>query len=439
MNTLPGYQIKELIHAGVKTLIYREIRESDRKSVIVKRLKAEYPTLEEITRIRNEYKITENLQLEGIVKSYSLQKHNNVFALILEDFGGESLNKLLDVRKLESLEFLTIAIQLAKTIGELHQNQIIHKDIKPSNIIIDPKSLKVKICDFSISTQLPRETHILSDGAWERYHPTLLEGTLAYISPEQTGRMNRSIDYRTDFYSLGVTFYEMLTGELPFKANDPLELIHYHITRLPVPPHQVNSEVPEAVSSIVIKLLAKNAEDRYQSAGGIKADLETCLTQLQKTAKIEGFTPGKLDKSSQFLIPQKLYGRSAEVAMLMSSFERVSFGGSEMMLVSGFSGIGKTSVINEIHKPIVRQRGYFINGKFDQFKRNIPYAAIVQAFQSLLRQLLTETAEKISLWQEKLLSRLGENGQVIIDVIPEVELIIGSQPTVPQLGSTESQ
>jgi len=214
-----------------------------------------------------------------------------------------------------------------------------------------------------------------------------------------------------------------------------------HIAKKPVSPHQLNPEIPDAVSDMVMKLLAKTAEDRYQSALGLKADLETCFDQLQGSGKIANFIPGKLDKFGQFLIPQKLYGREAEVAQLLEAFERVvgnSQSKIELMLVSGYSGIGKTSVVNEIHKPIVRQRGYFIAGKFDQFKRNIPYAALIQAFQELMRQLLTENSENIGIWKEKLLEAFGQNGQVIIDVIPEVELIVGKQPAVPTIGSSES-
>ncbi len=439
MNEIQGYQIREEIKVSFKKIIYRGLRESDKTPVIIKTLKADYPTLEEITRLRHEYKITKNLNLEGIVKSYSLERYKNSFALILEDFGGESLEQLLATRKLQLVKFLRIALQLTSSLGELHQNQIIHKDIKPSNIIINPETFQVKISDFGIATRLANENHSFLDSSWEQDNNSLLKGTLAYISPEQTGRMNRSIDYRTDFYPLGITFYQILTGQLPFKAIDPLELIYCHMALLPVPPHQLNPEVPEAVSSIVMKLLAKNPEDRYQSAYGLKADLETCLTQLLDRGKIEYFPCGQMDRRGQFLIPQKLYGRSAEVTALLSCFERVSSGSTEMMLVKGYSGIGKTSVINEVHKPIVRQRGYFISGKFDQFKKNIPYAALIQAFESLVRQLLTETPERIALWKEKLLSRLGENGSVIIEVIPEVELIIGSQPAIPELGPTESQ
>jgi predicted ATPase/signal transduction histidine kinase/tRNA A-37 threonylcarbamoyl transferase component Bud32 len=445
MLTLSGYKITEEIQVGISTAIYRGIRQQDQKPVILKLLKSEYPTLTEIARLRQEYKITKDIEYEGVIKAYGLEKYRNGFTLILEDFGGQSLKQLIAVQKLQLKEVLQILIDLTNTLEFLHKIPLIHKDIKPSNIIIDPAIGKVKITDFSIASRLSMENSTISN-------INLLEGTLAYMSPEQTGRMNRSVDYRTDFYSLGVTFYEMLTGRLPFTTTDPMELVHCHLAKETVPPcqfkiqnlkfksNQIESEaIPQAVSDIVMKLLAKNAEDRYQSAARLKFDLENCLQQLQTTGKIENFQIGQRDIGIKLLIPQKLYGREREVKTLMNTFERVSFGTTEMMLVSGYSGIGKTSIVNEVHKPIVEARGYFIGGKFDQFKRNIPYAALIQAFQNLIRQLLTESSEKIAIWQEKLLNALGQNGQMIVDVIPEIELIIGEQPEVPQLGSTESQ
>ncbi|KYC36901.1 serine/threonine protein kinase [Scytonema hofmannii PCC 7110] len=445
--TLSGYQLKETVHSGSKTVIYRGRRETDNVSVIVKTLLCEHPSLEEIARLRHEYQILQPLQIPGIVKPYELKNYQHGLALVLEDVPGCSLidaiafgasrTRLIATPTTSLIAFLKVAINLAQILGELHVQRIIHKDIKPHNILINPDSCEVKLIDFSISSRLDKENPTFSN-------PNLLEGTLAYMSPEQTGRMNRAIDYRTDFYSLGVTLYEMLTGTLPFHAIDPMELIHCHIAKTPPSPCQetvcrVTEEVPEAMSAIILKLLAKTAEERYQSAWGLKADLEECLFQFQATGKIENFVPGRRDKSGQFLIGQKLYGREAEVTRLMAAFERVAAGSSELMLVSGYSGIGKTSVVNEVHKPIVRARGYFIAGKFDQFKRNIPYASLIQAFQSLIQQLLTENVAQIEAWKEKLLTALGENGQVIIDVIPEVELIIGKQPPLPQLGAAESQ
>ncbi|MBE9226544.1 AAA family ATPase [Phormidium sp. LEGE 05292] len=429
---LPGYEIVESIHEGWNTVIYRANYLPTANTVIIKTLKAEYPTLEDISRLRHEYKILQPLNLEGVIKPLALENYQNGLALILEDFGQPSLKWFISNNSINLTEFLQIAIQVVAALEKIHQKNIIHKDIKPHNILVASRLDEIKIIDFSIATRLSRENAAYSS-------LNLLEGTLAYISPEQTGRMNRYIDYRTDFYSLGATFYEILTGQLPFVTEDPMELVHCHIAKQPVAPHQLNPEIPLAISSIIMKLLAKNAEDRYQSAAGILVDLEDCLTQLQNTGKIADFSPGQRDKSGQFLIPQKLYGREIEVEKLMTAFERVSTGTSEMMLVSGYSGIGKSSLVYEIHKPIVGQRGYFIAGKFDQFKRNIPHAALIQAFSELIRQLLTENATQIAKWKEQLLNALGENGQIIIDVIPQVELIIGSQPQVPQLEPTESQ
>ncbi|MEG3931327.1 AAA family ATPase [Microcoleus sp. T3_B1] len=429
---LAGYQFVETLHSGIRTSVDRARKDSDLSSAIVKTLKAEYPTLSDITRLRHEYQILHSLNVEAIVKAISLESYKNGLALILEDSGSESLNDWMKRKKLTIIQFLSLGLQLVSALAEIHKHNIIHKDVKPQNIIINPATEKVQIIDFSIASRLERENSTLS-------HPDLLEGTLAYMSPEQTGRMNRSIDYRTDFYSLGVTFYEMLTGELPFNSTDPLELVHSHIAKTPIPPHQLNPEIPPQISAIAMKLLAKNAEDRYQSTEGLKFDLETCLVKLQASGYISNFVVGSADKAGQLNIPQKLYGRDQEIEKILETFDRVASGSTELMLVSGYSGIGKTVLVNEVHKPIVRQRGYFIAGKFDQFKRNIPYTSLIQAFQSLTQQLLTEGEVEIQTWKEKLLSALGDNGQVIIDVIPQIELIIGKQPPVPELGATEAQ
>jgi len=432
MIEINGYQLIEKIHDSTRTIVYRGIRESDKKRAIVKLLKAEYPTFAELVQLRNQYAIAVNLDLPGIVKPLALENYRHGFALVMEDDSGISLKQYTGDNPLKIEEFLPIAISLVNTLEGLYQNRIIHKDIKPHNILINPETQQVKLIDFSISSLLPRETTGIQN-------PNILEGTLAYISPEQTGRMNRGIDYRSDFYSLGVTCYELLTGRLPFSSSDPMELVHCHIAKQPTPIYQIASDIPETLGDIVMKLMAKTAEDRYQSARGIRHDLEICWQQWQQQGRITAFTLGTQDRSDRFIIPEKLYGREREVETLLAAFDLVSEGRTKMMLVAGFSGIGKTAVVNEVHKPIVRQRGYFIKGKFDQFQRNIPFYALVQAFSNLMEQLLTESAAQLQEWQEKIMAALGENGQVIIDVIPELERVIGKQPPVPELSGSAAQ
>ncbi|HAX79066.1 MAG TPA: serine/threonine protein kinase [Cyanobacteria bacterium UBA11372] len=439
---IPGYRVTQQLYSGSRTQVHRAICESDQTAVVLKLLLNEYPTFNELVQFRNQYTIGKNLDLPGAIKHLSLETYRNGFVLVMEDFGGISLSEYItSLGDGENSpftapgilsEFLHIAIQIVQTLEGLYHNRVIHKDIKPQNILINPQTKEVKLIDFSISSLLPRENQEITN-------PNMLEGTLAYISPEQTGRMNRGIDYRTDFYSLGVTFYQLLTEKLPFQSNDPLELLHCHIARHPTPPIEINPAIPQVLNDMVMKLMAKTAEERYQSAFGIKHDLQRCLEQYSATGSINLFELAQRDICDRFTIPEKLYGRETEVATLLAAFDRVSSGSTEMMLVAGFSGIGKTAVVNEVHKPIVRQRGYFIKGKFDQFKRDIPFSAWVQTFQNLMRQLLTESTASLATWKAKILAALGENSQVIIDVIPELELLIGKQPEVPELEGTAAQ
>ncbi|MDZ8107488.1 MAG: AAA family ATPase [Nostoc sp. DedQUE12a] len=432
MINVPGYHLSEKLYDGSRTLVYRGYREINSLPVVIKLLKNSYPSFSELVQFRNQYTIAKNLNYPEIIQTYSLEPYQNGYTLVMEDFGGISLKDYFANNNVVSLdEFLEIAIALCNTLDILYRERIIHKDIKPSNILINPQTKQVKLIDFSIASLLPRETQAFVNA-------NVLEGTLAYISPEQTGRMNRGIDYRTDFYSSGVTFYELLTGELPFPANDAMELLHCHIAKMPIALAN-KKEIPLVISDIVMKLMAKNAEDRYQSALGLKFDLENCLHQLRETGSIESFEIGRRDVCDRFIIPDKLYGRESQVSSLLQAFERVSLGATEMMLVAGFSGIGKTAVVNEVHKPIVRQRGYFIKGKFDQFQRNIPFSAFVQAFRDLMGQLLTESDAQIQQWKNKILDAVGENGQVIIEVIPELEIIIGQQPPAIELSGTAGQ
>jgi predicted ATPase/signal transduction histidine kinase/GAF domain-containing protein len=429
---IAGYEIIEQLYCGSRTQVYRAIREGDRQLVVIKLLKRQYPSFSELVQFRNQYAIAKNLDISSIIKPYSLESHHNGFALIMEDFGGISLRQFTQRRPLSLEEFLPIALQLIDTLHQLHQQRVIHKDVKPANILIHPETRKIKLIDFSIASLLPRETQ-------EIQSPNGLEGTLAYLSPEQTGRMNRGIDYRSDFYSLGVTFFELLSGQLPFTSHDPMELLHCHIAKQADSICNFNAEIPLMLGEIICKLMAKNAEDRYQSAKGLKYDLVFCLEQWRKTGKHTWFDLGQRDISDRFLIIEKLYGREQEIESLLEVFGRVANGAVELMLVAGFSGIGKTAVVNEAHKVIVRWNGYFIKGKYDQFNHNIPLSAFVQAFRDLMGQLLTQSDTQLEQWRNKILSAISESGQVIIEVIPELERIIGTQPPVPKLSGSAAQ
>ncbi|MEH2327666.1 ATP-binding protein [Nostoc sp.] len=429
---IAGYQIIKQLYSGSRTQVYRAIRECNRLPVVIKLLKREYPTFSELVQFRNQYAIAKNLDIPGIIKPYSLEAYHNGYALVMEDFGGVSLRQFTQGKTLTLEQFLPIALQLLDTLHQLHQQRVIHKDIKPANILIHPDTKQIKLIDFSIASLLPRETQ-------EIQSLNGLEGTLAYLSPEQTGRMNRGIDYRSDFYSLGVTFFELLSGKLPFESHEQMELVHYHIAKLPPCVCDFNPKLPLMLGEIVRKLMAKNAEDRYQSVLGLKHDLVTCLEQWRETGKHTWFDLGQRDISDRFLIREKLYGRESEVKTLLEAFGQVANGSSQFMLVAGFSGIGKTAVVNEVHKPIVRWNGYFIKGKYDQFNRNIPLSAFVQAFRDLMGQLLSESDTQLKQWQSKILAAVGENGQLLTEVIPELEQMIGKQPVIAELSSSAAQ
>lgn len=425
-----------------RTQVYQGVREANQQSVVIKVLTNQHPSLEELLRFRNQYTIGAQLSHSGLVPMIALMSYGHgQAALVMQDVGGFSLSQYVRQTRNNAdekgantqslIESLSIAVQLADVLHYLGQQRVIHKDIKPANILIQPDSRQVRLIDFSISSLLPKETQ-------ETKNPNSLEGTLAYLPPEQTRRMNRRIDYRADFYSLGVTLFELLTGERPFQSEDPMELVHAHLAKQP-PSVCDLAEVPLSVGAIVHKLMAKNAESRYQSALGLKQDLETYLYQLKKIGRIEPFEIGKQDNCDRFTIPEKLYGREADVQSLLAAFDRVATGKIEMMLVAGFSGIGKTAVVNEVHKPITRQQGYFIKGKFDQFNRNVPLSAFVQALRDLIGQLLLESDRQLADWREQILLAMGDSGQVLIDVIPDLEKVIAPQPPVSELSGTAAQ
>lgn len=419
--TLTGYTLTELIYERGQTIVYRGIQTATQQAVVLKILATDYPSLTELVRFRNQYNLTNKLAIAGITTPIDLVPCGKGYALVMRDHGKISLAQYLQTNSLTLPETLQVAIRVAKILSQLHHQRIVHKDIKPGNLLIDPSSKDIELTDFSIASCLPKETQT-------EQHPQQLEGTLAYLAPEQTGRLNRAIDYRTDFYGFGITFYELLTGRLPFQGTDPLTLIHSHLTQYPPAVNEVNPDIPAMVAAIASKLIAKNAEDRYQSASGLKYDLEQCLGQWQAHQEIRPFQLGTQDFGDRFVIPDKLYGREAAIEQLLNAFQRVCLGQTELILVAGFSGIGKTAIIHEIRQPIATQQGYFIQGKFDQVHRNRPLFAFVQALQDLVQQLLSAAQGNLAQWKRKILAAIGENAQLLIEVIPDLGQILGEQP-----------
>ncbi|OJH38128.1 trifunctional serine/threonine-protein kinase/ATP-binding protein/sensor histidine kinase [Cystobacter ferrugineus] len=426
MLQLPGYSLLGLLQSSSSSLLYRAVREADRQPVILKTPRSEYPGAREHARLQREYSLLRRLKgAPGVLQAHALEVLLDRPVLVLEDVGSRALSEELD-GPFGLERFLPLALVLCTTLAEVHRRGVIHKDIKPANILLSPEG-QPWLIDFGIAT-LQQAEHV------EASPPQLVEGTLAYMSPEQTGRMNRTLDYRTDFYSLGVTFYQLLTGRLPLQGRDTLEWFHAHLAQAPVPPHRVEPTVPPMLSVLVMKLLSKVAEERYQGAEGLRFDLERILNGERD------FPLGQKDVPARFQLPQRLYGRESEVAALRSAFERVAAGGGlEWVLVRGYSGIGKSSVVNELHQPVLRRRGFFLQGKFDQFQRDVPYATLVHALRGLVQQVLAGSDAEVAAWRQRLLDALEGQGQVMVELVPQLALILGEQPAAVELPPMETQ
>src|SRR5258705_6540240 len=402
------------------------------RPILLLRSVSEHPAPAAIKRLGHEYSLASELCSAWAARPVALTEHQGRTTLVLEDPGGEPLDALLGA-PMELGLFLRVAVGLASALRELHAQGIIHKDVKPDNAMVDTATGRTWLMGFGIASRLRRERQAPES-------PEVIAGSLPYMSPEQTGRMNRSIDSRSDLYAAGVTLYEMLTGGLPFTASDPMEWVHSHIARRPQPPAERRKEVPGPVSAIVLKLLAKTPEDRYQTAAGLERDLRRCLAAWEDHRRIDPFPLGEDDTPDRLLIPEKLYGRSREIETLLTAFDRmVTSGRPELVLVSGYSGIGKSSVVNELHKVLVPRRGLFASGKFDQYKRDIPYATLVQAFRELTRSLLGKSEADLAPWPDALREALEPNGRLMVNLVPELELIIGEQPAVPELSPQDAQ
>jgi len=449
MNSFPGLKIISCIYESRTTKIYRCRKQSDNLPVIVKSLNQEFPSNEMLDSLRHEYEIVNMLNIEGIIEMYALQQVNKGLVIVMEDFDAVSLQQMIAQKQLLLEYVLHIAISISTILEKMHEKGIVHKNINPGNILVHRDSGTIKLIDFAYASKIQSQ-NIKTDS-------DKIQGTLAYIAPEQTGRMDRSVDYRSDYYAFGVSLYEIITGRLPFVTNDPLRLIHCHIAKSPLTPHELNLDIPKSVSNIVMKLIAKNPEDRYQNINGIKADLEKCLSQLKNNGNISDFVIGQQDIPRHFQLPNKLYARDQECHMLVSTCKRIFSCRSEspsardanksclseMVIIKGETGMGKTALI-EYFKEVIQQscpniQIFFISGKNDRFSRNTPYAALVAAFSELVRHLLKMDETLLIQWRQKLKSALGENGQLIINVIPEIEWIIGEQPVIENLSPKELQ
>jgi tRNA A-37 threonylcarbamoyl transferase component Bud32 len=423
---------KDIIYQG-NSIISVETLPDYAHPVVIKKPAKRHPSWRSLRTLENEYQMTRALDaVQGVRKALEQQSIENQPALILEYIDGENLRDFVARETLDLRSRLEIAVDLARILGDIHQHNVIHLDLNSKNVLIADEPQAVRLIDLGSASHIDRSGH-------QKVRPDQLLGTLPYISPEQTGRINRAVDERSDLYSLGVVLYELMTRQLPFDSKDPMELVHHHIARVPVSPSEVSSDIPEVISAIILKLLSKNAEDRYQSAAGVQADLEKCLQRLRSEDTIEAFPVGETDYSSRLRFPQKLYGRGGELNELASAFESVCRETSAMVFVGGYSGIGKTALVEEIRRPVSEKRGYFIEGKFDQYLRTTPYSAITQAFAAFVPQILAEPESAFNEWQDKIQSAVGDLGKVLTDVMPALEELIGAQPDVPQLGGQEAE
>lgn len=431
MLNLSDYQAVERIYESENTIVYQGRRISDNLPVIIKLIRTEYPSPDEVARYGHEFKLLSSLQSDGVIKAIGLGLYDKRRAIILEDFGGKSLNKILIGNAFKIDHFLTLAVKITRALQDIHAASIIHKDINPSNIVLNPDSGQLKFIDFGIASELSHEAASSDD-------MSAMEGTLAYTSPEQTGRMNRTLDYRTDFYSLGVSLYEMICQRLPFIATDALELVHAHITKRPIPPSRLSPDIPQQISDIIMKLLGKNADERYQSAAGLLHDLQECVKQWDAYGRITPFPVARRDLSDRLNVGQKLYGREEELNALADAYARVAKGGREAVLVTGAAGLGKTSLVREMAKNLLLGGACWVEGKFDQLSEGAPYKALLDAFQGLAKQLLAEDETKLAWWRGHLREVLGSNGALLTAVIPELEKVIGPQPAVAKLPALEA-
>lgn len=423
MNGLAGFTALTLVASNPVHQVFRAVRVSDQQAVILKILDTLQTSIEDQARLRHEYRLLSSHPADGWSRALALHQQDNLLALVLADDHADDLATVLNRTKLSLPQCLALMIGLTDIVGQLHQCGIIHRDINPANLILLQDQLRPKLIDFGIAIE--------SQHGLRGDDQAVLAGSLRYIAPEQTGKMNRQVDYRADFYALGVTFYEMLLGRPPFDSLDPHELIHAHVARRPVPPSEQDASIPAMLSAVVMKLLAKNAEQRYQSSHGLLQDLQRCVELLdtQGLAALQQaeWVLGEQDRVAHFAIPEKLYGREAELQTLQRGFVRVRQGRRLLFLVTGESGAGKTALVRELHRTVLDSSGALVFGKFDQLQRDIPYHGWLLALRQWARQLLSASDSEVAYWRTRLCQAVEGNGSVLLDAIPELQWVLGEQ------------
>jgi len=433
MLTLSGYTIEGIIHRGRETTIYRGVRDSDGFPVAIKVSSRPIPTPRDRARLRYEYELLKELEQPGVVRALSLENGSKGLCLVLERLSGLPLDQYLPQSIPTIRQSLDLAIAMTSSIAAVHSRNIVHKDLKPHHLVFDPATGSITLLDFGIATRLGQV-------AAQSQGPSGLEGTLAYLSPEQTGRVNLSPDRRSDLYSLGVLLYELFTGVLPFTSIDPMELLYSHVARRALVPHARNPQIPEVLSAIIMKLLAKAPEERYQSVLGLRADLMECAKLMDQHGRTPfTMTLGSRDFPYDLQLSRKLYGRSKEREQFRQLFHKVRDGGSALVLLSGYSGVGKSALLAELQKEVLLHNGLSGSGKFDPLHRSTPYSSIAHALRELLQQILALDSAALSRWQKRIGSALGESASSLTLMIPELSALLGPLPSAAELGPAESQ
>ncbi len=423
MLVIGNNQVTENIYKSDSSVIYRAHDFESKKPIILKVLNTNRPSSEQLEKFTQEYNYLTSFSSDNIVRGYELQKHNDSLFIAMEDFNGIPLSQTIDIYKLKIGWFLELAIKLTTTLQTIHEQRILHKDFTPANILYNNTTGQIKLIDFSISQNISTSSHLN------------LEGSLPYIAPERTGRINQILDYRTDLYTLGATLYHILTGTEPFQTSDTMEMVHFHIAKEPTPAYKTNTIIPITISHIISKLMEKSMDSRYQSCAGLLADLQRCLKNIKSTSPFIPFELGQKDSIDKFYISDKLFGLATKTEIARKALSSSQNSKTNILLISGDKGSGKTAFAESLKQVVVENKGYFVSGNF--FKGTL-FGPITNVLYEYIKQLLTEDKIQLQLWKKNLLEELGDTAKVITDIFPDLKMLLGKQPALPILSPSET-